>query len=272
MSNATIHRSVVGSLVIVALAVTIWFAVAQAGPTPTPTATPASAPIGAPTATATATSTATALTPAVAMAGGGGPNDGPVTFGGQTFPSWSDYINSSYFQKAGMRCGTPEPPLPAVSPLTVNDCTTYLTDPDPIYDPGDTYLIRVVVHIIEHSDGSGQISDALVQSQIDVLNEDFLALAGTPGELGVNLEIQFALATVNPQGVPTNGITRDENDDWFTDTIARFGLPVVDTCDYCETLAWDPSRYLNVYTTNAGGGPRLRGQLPDDPRHRRRRR
>jgi len=37
VSNATIRRSVVGPLVIVALAVTVWSAVAQAGPTPTPT-------------------------------------------------------------------------------------------------------------------------------------------------------------------------------------------------------------------------------------------
>ena len=36
MSNATIRRSVVGPLVLVALTVTVWTAVAQAGPTPTP--------------------------------------------------------------------------------------------------------------------------------------------------------------------------------------------------------------------------------------------
>ncbi|MCH7869778.1 MAG: hypothetical protein IH881_18940 [Myxococcales bacterium] len=52
MSNATIRRSVVGSLVIVALAVTVWSAVAQAGPTPsaTPTATPSATPMATPTA------------------------------------------------------------------------------------------------------------------------------------------------------------------------------------------------------------------------------
>ncbi len=37
MSNATNCRSVVGPLVIAALAVTVWSAVAHAGPTPTPT-------------------------------------------------------------------------------------------------------------------------------------------------------------------------------------------------------------------------------------------
>ncbi len=55
MSSATIRRSVVGSLVIVALAVTFWSAVAQAGPTPTPTAEPTATPIPTPTATPTPT-------------------------------------------------------------------------------------------------------------------------------------------------------------------------------------------------------------------------
>ncbi len=44
MSNATIRRSVVGSLGVVALAVMVWSPVAQAGPGPTPTATPTATP------------------------------------------------------------------------------------------------------------------------------------------------------------------------------------------------------------------------------------
>ena len=55
MSNVPIRRSVLGSLVIVALAVTFWSAVGQAGPTPTPTAEPTATPIPTPTATPTAT-------------------------------------------------------------------------------------------------------------------------------------------------------------------------------------------------------------------------
>ncbi len=54
MSNATIRRSVVGSLVIVALAVTAWPVVAQAGPVPSPTATPRATPSATPMATRTA--------------------------------------------------------------------------------------------------------------------------------------------------------------------------------------------------------------------------
>ncbi len=46
MSNVPIRRSVVGYLVIVALSVTVWSAVAQAGPTPAPTPTPTPTPTG----------------------------------------------------------------------------------------------------------------------------------------------------------------------------------------------------------------------------------
>ena len=59
MSNATIRRSVVGPLVIVALAVTAWSAVAQAGPVPTATATPTATPSATPPATPSATPMAT---------------------------------------------------------------------------------------------------------------------------------------------------------------------------------------------------------------------
>ena len=55
MLKSTNRRSVVGSLVILALAGTVWSAVAQAGPGPTatPTATPAATPSGTPTPTPT---------------------------------------------------------------------------------------------------------------------------------------------------------------------------------------------------------------------------
>jgi hypothetical protein len=61
VSKATIRRFVVGTLVLVALAVTVWSAVAQAGPTATPTATPTGTPTATPTGTPTATPTATPI-------------------------------------------------------------------------------------------------------------------------------------------------------------------------------------------------------------------
>jgi len=88
----------------------------------------------------------------------------------------------------------------------------------------------------------------MVASQIEILNEDFLALGGSPGGNGTDSRILFRLATLDPEGEPTDGITRDCNTTWFDDD-----------GDYWETLAWDPNRYLNLYTNTASGA---RGYVP----------
>ena len=150
-----------------------------------------------------------------------------------------------------MRCGTPKPSIPATSPLTTSDCSAGYTDPDEKYDPGDTYQIPMVVHIIDHRDGRGQISNPLVFSQIAVLNEDFLALAGTPGGLGVPVGIKFVLVGITRPCEGTEGDERDKCDWWFEDTLPPLVYPDEGNCRYCDELAWDPSQYLNVYTTNA---------------------
>jgi hypothetical protein len=136
----------------------------------------------------------------------------------------------------------------------MNDCTSGFTNPLEIYDPGDTYQISVVVHIIDHSDGRGQISNELVFSQIRVINEDFRALADTPGELGVPVGIKFVLVGITRPCEGTIEEERTKCDLWFQDTLPPLFYPEVGNCLYCDELAWDPSRYLNVYTTNAGGG------------------
>ena len=50
------------------------------------------------------------------------------------------------------------------------------------------------------------------QSQIQVLNEDYRRKAGTNGfntsPIGADARIEFYLATTDPDGKPTTGITR----------------------------------------------------------------
>ncbi len=150
-------------------------------------------------------------------------------------------------------CGTVSSKVLApLKSLPQADCTFSFTDPKAQYDPAVVkYRIPVVVHIIQSTGGQGVISDALVQSQIDVLNEDFLALTGTPGQPGTNIQIEFYLATEDPGGSPTTGITRTTNDTWFNDNGA-----------YWNTLAWDTNVYMNVYTNAAPG---LLGYVTDLP-------
>ena len=145
------------------------------------------------------------------------------------------------------KCGTPEPSF--LGGGIPSDCSLNSSNPSEIYDPDVLYTIPVVIHIIMDSDcNQGAISDELAQSQIDILNEDFLAFPGTNGEFGTDSRIRFELVTVDPEGQPTNGITRHCNTTWYNDN-----------GDYWETLAWDPQRILNIYTNSAAGA---RGYVP----------
>ena len=169
-----------------------------------------------------------------------------ITVGGKSFSTWQEYTASEEFRELGLRCVTADPEdLPEnLRGGSGSDCANG-TNPDPMYDPsaGPLWEIPVVVHVIMNSTGSqGNISDALVQSQIDILNEDFLALPGTNGAPGTDVQIQFKLATEDPMGNPTTGITRTMNTTWFNDSGT-----------YYNTLAWDPDNYLNIYTNQASG-------------------
>jgi len=97
-----------------------------------------------------------------------------------------------------------------------------------------TYDIPVVVHVLYHRNGNGNIADARVHEQIQILNQDFGALS--------NGNIQFHLATEDPNGNATNGITRHRSNSWYNDSGS-----------YASSIGWDTNRYLNIYTNTAGG-------------------
>lgn len=122
------------------------------------------------------------------------------------------------------------------------DCAYSSTSPTSQYESTFVFLVPVVVHVIRHSNGQGNLSEAQVQSQIDILNEDFRGLPGTPGAPGYDTMIQFYLATTDPNGRPTSGMTFSTNNTWFNDGGS-----------YYNTLAWDPDKYLNIYSNNGGG-------------------
>jgi hypothetical protein len=150
------------------------------------------------------------------------------------------------------RCGTP-----AVgglgAPTDHPDCDSSQTNPSATYAPTTLVRIPVVVHVIQNTSGTGNLSDALVHSQITVLNEDFRALPGTAGAPGTDTQIEFFLATQDPSGSPTTGITRHTNNTWFGDGGS-----------YWTSIAWDTTRYLNIYTNSPGGGGVL-GYVPNIP-------
>lgn len=154
--------------------------------------------------------------------------------------------------QARVHCLTP-PRAPSNNPWDNPDCDTQQTNPSSAYAPTSIHRIPVVVHVIMNAAGQGNVSAALVQSQITVLNEDYRAMAGTPGAGGTDAMIEFYLATTDPNGLPTSGITYTTNNNWFNDVGS-----------YWTTLAWNPNRYLNIYTNTAAGAL---GYVPNLPQY-----
>lgn len=69
--------------------------------------------------------------------------------------------------------------------------------------------------------------------------------------VGTNVNIQFCLATVDPMGNSTNGITRDVS--VYTDI--RFGGGLSNTDDSMKNVnRWNPYRYMNVWIVRSVSG------------------
>jgi len=170
-------------------------------------------------------------------------DDGQIIAGGEVYTSWAALADSGYFHRVHTRCGTRRVLGVHDDSRAASDCTSSNNTILPGYEPGVAkYRIPVVVHVIQDTAGNGYLSEAMVQSQIDVLNEDYGALPGTNGELGYDAQIEFYLVTEDPSGNPTTGVTYSTNDTWFADS-----------GDYYDSLAWDPMHYMNIYTNEAGG-------------------
>ncbi len=136
-----------------------------------------------------------------------------------------------------------------------SDCSATVTVPRETWTPDQVLRIAVVVHVISDGDCvGGALTDDRIRDQLVVLNEDFRALPGTPGAPGFDSKIEFFLATEDPTGRATNGITRHCDARWYRDD-----------GDYFGELAWDPSRYINIYTNTVRGGGGYVPFLPSDP-------
>jgi hypothetical protein len=109
-------------------------------------------------------------------------------------------------------------------------------------------VIPVVVHVV-HKTAAQNISDAQINSQIAVLNRDFRRtntdIGNVPAAfqpLVADAQIEFVLATSDPDGNPTTGIVRvsttanDFTDDDKVKSAATGGSD-----------AWPADRYLNIW-------------------------
>lgn len=142
--------------------------------------------------------------------------------------------------------------------------------------------IPVVIHVLHNGEAVGNglnISMAQIQSQIDVLNEDFRRLNSDSNQtpavfegLAADVGIEFILACVDPNGNPTNGIVRVEtmNNQFIVTDTNNNG--VIDPAEEQATgikfepsgsEAWPADRYLNIWVCNLGAGLLGYAQFPD---------
>ncbi len=126
-------------------------------------------------------------------------------------------------------------------------------------DTGGVLTIKVVVHVLHAVEdnvvGKGtNISNEQIFSQIRILNEDYRKVFGSPGyndnPVGADTEIDFCLATEDPNGQETSGITRD--------TIHNTNLRYPRDDEYIKSQNyWPPTKYLNVYVIPSLNGNSL---------------
>ena len=99
--------------------------------------------------------------------------------------------------------------------------------------------------------------DEQIISQIDVLNQDYQALnAEIPSipavfqPLIADIELEFCLAAVDPDGNQTTGITRK-----FTNNpVGIGGITAIHYSVLGGQDAWDTERYLNIWVAKFAGG------------------
>ena len=126
--------------------------------------------------------------------------------------------------------------------------------------------IPVVVHVV-YNTAAENISVAQIKSQISVLNRDYRAInpdkSKVPavfGGLVADARIQFALATKDPKGKKTSGITRAKT--------SRTSFGDDDSVKAAATggaAGWPSKRYLNIWVCALAGGLLGYAQFPGGP-------
>ncbi|MCX7606119.1 MAG: M43 family zinc metalloprotease [Bacteroidia bacterium] len=119
--------------------------------------------------------------------------------------------------------------------------------PDTACRPHAAYVIPVVFHII-HSGGLDSIPLPVIEAQMERIFEDFRRVPETRGFTpnGADTQIEFSLATIDPNGAPTSGVVY-----W------RFNAPPLnwtspklclsDELDMKIATGWPRDKYLNIW-------------------------
>lgn len=118
-----------------------------------------------------------------------------------------------------------------------------------------TYTIPIVFHIV-HARGVENLPVSRIDDAMTMLEEDFTATNADISEViasfqdrVADLEMEFKLAQIDPDGYPTSGITRDLSDYTYN---GLWDWPQVKEVNY-----WPRDKYVNVwivYSSDGGNG------------------
>lgn len=131
----------------------------------------------------------------------------------------------------------------------------WLANPANTEETQAVITIPVVVHVV-YNNANQNISNSQIFSQIETLNEDFRLLNPDSVPYGhafwphtADCEIEFCLATTDPNGNATTGITRTST------SHGPFSGNSGDDVKFSSSGGhdnWDPTKYLNIWVCNLG--------------------
>jgi len=141
--------------------------------------------------------------------------------------------------------------------------------PSPRSLSNEVYTIPVVVHVFHTGEPVGEgnnVSDEVIYDAIAALNADFIGESFFPANNTgapfyndpVDVDVEFCLATIDPDGNPTNGITRQN-----PDSIAGYtqsGMVTTSLLAENSELAlkslcyWPIAEYCNIYVVHKLNG------------------
>ncbi len=133
-----------------------------------------------------------------------------------------------------------------------------------------TLNIPIVIHVVHRNTHSNpgigsNISNAQIEDGLRILNEDYSKTnpeyPNPPRNTFLNYwgnpDLKFCLATTDPYGNPTNGITRTSTTKTSWDADDNDEANAMKNTNAGGMNAWDPSKYLNIWIcnlSNSGGG------------------
>ena len=134
------------------------------------------------------------------------------------------------------------------------------------FSASEPVTIPVVVHVV-YRDATENISDAQIKSQVVTMNKDYGAknpdktkVPSVWGGLVTDTRIRFALATKDPNGKRTKGITRTKT------TKASFSDDnTIKANSTGGADPWPSDKYLNLWVCALGGGLLGYAQFPGGP-------